>query len=95
MRKSSFTRMIEAKEVQMVTRSAVTLRKPYTDNIKNKKGFVNFSKNKNRSNPIRSKPGIKKSMVMESQRSSLSNRNFGQMSLKFLKRRLKENIAYT
>ena len=91
MRKSSFTRMIEAKEVQMGTRSAVTPRKPYTGYTKNNKGFAKLNKNKNTSNQMRSKPDVKKSTVMESPRSSSSNRNFGQMSLKFPRKRSKES----
>lgn len=91
MRKSSFTRMIEAKEVQMGTRSAVTPRKPYIDIIKNSKEYAKFNKNKNTYNRMRSKPDVKKSTVMERPRSSSSNRHFGQMSLKFPKKRSKES----
>jgi hypothetical protein len=61
--------MIEAKEVQTITRNVPTPKKPYTGNNKNNNEHAKNSKKQNMLNPLRNKADAKKSTEMESQRS--------------------------
>jgi hypothetical protein len=62
--------MIEAKEVQIVTKSVLMPKKPYTGNKKNNNEFANNRRKTNMLNPLSSKAYVKKSTEMESRRSS-------------------------
>jgi hypothetical protein len=62
--------MIEAKEVQIVTKNVPMPKKPYTDNNKNSNEFASNRKKTNMLNPLRSKANVEKSTEMESLRSS-------------------------
>jgi hypothetical protein len=62
--------MIEAKEVQIVTKNVPMPKKPYTGNNKNNNEFANSRKKMSMLNPLRSKANLKKSTEMESRRNS-------------------------
>ena len=62
--------MIEAKEVQIVTKNVPMPKKPYTGNNKNNNEFANNRRETNMLNPLRSNASVKKSTEMESRRSS-------------------------